>query len=170
MSAAWIVALVIMGVGCEIVGVVFGVAEIKSSRRAAIALSESVRKVYLAGNIRVTVAVTGSANLTAAPGRELTEAEKNKQRLDAHETQIAALRGELAKSELRLEERWKSDLKAIAGANEQTTSEMRAALKDFGDDLARGAWRRYSAVGLLVLGAALQALAAVAGTLCAPPA
>jgi hypothetical protein len=114
LGADWIVAIVAVGLGCEVVGVLFGVAEVKASRRAAMALSQSVRTVYVAGIARLNAVVTATGTVIVTPAHESSEQDKAEQRLKAHEAEIGALRNELAASERRVMERWQSDLKAVA--------------------------------------------------------
>jgi hypothetical protein len=164
LGAHWIVVMVAVGVWFEVVGVLLGGLEIKASRRTAMTLSRSVQKVYVDEHDRL-VAISGSATLAVTAAQEPTFQEKIEQHLAAHPAEMKELRNELTASEQRVTERWQSDLKAVAEASQQTTDDVRAALERFADELAGGWWRRYPALGLLLVGAVMQAAASIVSTL-----
>jgi hypothetical protein len=166
MNSALIVAVVLIGLGCEVAGILIGVVEIITSRRAALELSDSVSTIYLSGSAALTASATGSATLIVSPGHEETEAEREKRRQDELEAQVVALRREMEERDSKLEKTWRNELQAFATVNQHTTDDLRTALKKFGTAVAAGKWRRYAAVILLVIGAVLQAYAAIVGALC----
>jgi len=153
-----VVALIAIGAAAELVGIILGVLEIKSTRNAAAGFIKSARTVYLSANIRARsgVKVTGSV---VTGGIRLVPTIQDHVR--EFEQSLAALSARVDQMPAELEALWHDDLQAVMTTHNQAERDLREALDDFAAKLGTGHWRRILAVVLLAAGATIQALAAV---------
>lgn len=160
-SSSLQVLLIIAGSAAELIGIVLGVMEIRSTRRAAAGFINRSRNVYLAGNARLGP-ITASGTATVS-GLHLVPTIDDRvraleNRLPALEDKVQALSGDL-------EQRWRADLESVMSTRERADRDLIEALDTYTRELDSGAWRRYLAVGLLLGGTIVQATAGLVSAL-----
>jgi hypothetical protein len=159
--SGWIVTKLALGGVCELLGVVFGVGEIRATRRAAKSAIDALQTILEARADAVSGFSAGDPKVLRAPRPEPTWQEQVDERLASLESQTAAMWGRLEASETKTREHVRSQLKAAEERLMKTVEHLRATLTQFAKDLASGAWRRYAAVVLLLAGVVLQTVASI---------
>ncbi len=144
--------LTVLGLALELGGVVLGLFEIYSSRRAAVGFIKRARHVYVSAHVKnetvVSARPTTNDPMVPTISDRVDDLDARVKRLDAR---IDALPKEL-------EEAWREHTTAVIRSHEAGHRDLETALNSFAEDLGAGLWRRVLTVGLLVSGGVLQVL------------
>ena len=160
-SSSLQLGLIVAGGAAELSGIILGVWEIWSTRKATAGFLHRSRNVYLSGSARLG-SITGSATLTVS-GPQLVPTIDDRVRV--LESLLPALEERLRALPDDLEQRWRSDLESVTSTREYADRDVIDALEIFTGQLHAGAWRRYLAVGLLIAGTICMTVAGLASTL-----